>query len=119
MRVIDKENGALIGSSRYYDLDEGARQVSVGYTFISRNCWAKGYNHALKQLMLDHAFQFVDRVIFQVGRDNLRSRKAMEKLGGIYIGEETIAYVPGEPARPNVRFKIEAADWVRQAPPAR
>ncbi len=116
LRVIDQKTGDLVGSSRYYDLDEAARQVSVGYTFIARRCWASGFNRALKQLMLDHAFKFVDRVIFQVGRDNLRSRKAMEKLGGVYIGEEVVAYVPGEPASPNVRFKIDAADWARQAP---
>jgi RimJ/RimL family protein N-acetyltransferase len=86
--------------------------VSVGYTFIARKYWARGYNRALKQLMLDHAFKFVDRVIFQVGRDNLRSRKAMEKLGGVYIGEEMLAYVPGEQASPNVVFKIDKVDWL-------
>ncbi len=115
LRVIDNANGELIGSSRYYDLDAAERQVSVGYTFIARRCWALGYNRALKQLMLDHAFKFVDRVIFQVGRDNLRSRKAMEKLGGVYIGEETVAYVPGEQASPNVVFKIDKADWLARA----
>ena len=115
LRVIDNVNGELIGSSRYYDLDEGERKVSVGYTFITRRCWARGYNRALKQLMLDHAFKFVDRVTFQVGRDNLRSRKAMEKLGGVYIGEETVAYVPGEQASPNVVFKIDKADWLANA----
>jgi RimJ/RimL family protein N-acetyltransferase len=115
LRVIDNANGELIGSSRYYDLDDVQSKVSVGYTFIARRCWARGYNRALKRLMLDHAFKFVNRVTFQVGRDNLRSRKAMEKLGGIYIGEETVAYVPGERASPNVVFKIDKADWRAQA----
>lgn len=115
-RVIDNVNGELIGSSRYYDLDESMRKVSVGYTFIARRCWARGYNRALKRLMLEHAFKFVDRVTFQVGRDNLRSRKAMEKLGGVYIGEETVAYVPGEQASPNVVFKIDKADWLANSP---
>jgi RimJ/RimL family protein N-acetyltransferase len=115
LRVIDQSTGTLIGSSRYYDLDETARQVSVGYTFIARQYWARGYNGALKQLMLDHAFKFVDRVIFQVVRDNMRSRKAMEKLGGVYIGEENVAYVPGEPVSPNVRFKIDSADWATRS----
>ena len=114
LRVIDNANGELIGSSRYYDLDAAQSKVSVGYTFIARRCWARGYNRALKQLMLDHAFKFVNRVTFQVGRDNLRSRKAMEKLGGIYIGEETVAYVPGERASPNVVFKIDKGDWRAQ-----
>jgi RimJ/RimL family protein N-acetyltransferase len=113
-RVIDNANGELIGSSRYCDFDAAQRHVSVGYTFIARKCWARGYNLALKTLMLDHAFRFVDRVLFQVGVDNWRSRKAMEKLGGIYIGEQAVSYF-GEPARPNVIFKIDAANWAGRA----
>ena len=60
--------------------------------------------------MLDHAFKFVDRVTFQVGKENWRSRRAMEKLGAVYLGEEAVSYY-GEAAKPNVIFKIDAADW--------
>ena len=45
-----------------------------------------------KLLMLDHALQFVDRVIFHVGSQNIRSRKAMEKLGAVTIREVEVAY---------------------------
>jgi RimJ/RimL family protein N-acetyltransferase len=114
-RVFDNGNGELIGSSRYYDFNEAQRQVAIGYTFIARSRWGGNYNRALKTLMLDHAFRFVDRVIFHVGVDNWRSRKAMEKIGGIYIGEEPVAYV-GEPSRPNAVFKIDAADWANRSP---
>jgi RimJ/RimL family protein N-acetyltransferase len=112
-RVIDQLTGELIGSSRYYDLNETQRKVSIGYTFLARSHWGSHYNRALKTLMLDHAFRCVDQVIFQVGIHNWRSRKAMEKLGGIYLGEELVSYT-GEPARPNVIFSIHAADWARQ-----
>jgi RimJ/RimL family protein N-acetyltransferase len=112
LRVIDNTNGALIGSSRYYDYDAAKRQVSVGYTFIARSHWARHFNRALKVLMLDHAFKFVDRVTFQVGKENWRSRKAMEKLGAHYLGEEAVSYY-GEAAKPNVIFKIDAADWAK------
>jgi len=60
--------------------------------------------------MLDHAFRFVDRVVFHVGANNLRSRRAMEKLGGILIGEEAIAYY-GERSNQNVIYQIEKAQW--------
>jgi len=111
LRVFDNTNGELIGSSRFYDLDEAQSKISVGYTFIARSRWARNFNRALKQLMLNHAFKFVNRVTFQVGRDNWRSRKAMEKLGGVYIGEEIVAYVPGEQANSNVIYKIDSSDW--------
>ncbi len=113
-RVIDNKNAELIGSSRYCNYDEAKRQIDIGYTFIARSRWARQYNLALKTLMLDHAFKFVDRVTFKVGINNWRSRKAMEKLGGIYIGEEAVSY-SGEPAHPNVVFKIDAADWANRA----
>jgi RimJ/RimL family protein N-acetyltransferase len=109
-RVIDNINGELIGSSRYCDHEPAKRQISIGYTFIARTRWGKPYNRALKTLMLDHAFKFVDRVTFKVGINNWRSRKAMEKLGGVYIGEESVSY-SGEPSHPNVVFAIDAADW--------
>jgi RimJ/RimL family protein N-acetyltransferase len=112
-RVMDNTNGELIGSTRYCDHDETKRQISVGYTFIARSRWGRRFNHALKTLMLDHAFQYVDRVNFQVGVNNWRSRKAMEKLGSIYIGEQLVSY-SGEPAHPNVVFKIDAAEWANR-----
>ncbi len=112
-RVIDNANGELIGSSRYSNYEEARRQIDIGYTFIARSRWARHYNRALKTLMLDHAFKYVDRVIFKVGINNWRSRKAMEKLGGIYIGEQSVSY-SGEPSHPNVIFKIDAADWAKR-----
>jgi RimJ/RimL family protein N-acetyltransferase len=109
-RVLDNATGALIGSSRYYDLDEAQRAVAIGYTFIARSHWGGHYNRALKTLMLEHAFKFVDRVIFHVGAGNLRSRKAMEKLGGVLIGEVAMSY-HGEASHPNVIYKIDRIGW--------
>jgi RimJ/RimL family protein N-acetyltransferase len=40
----------------------------------------------LKQLMLAHAFKFVENVVFYVGENNIRSQKATEKIGGIRSG---------------------------------
>ena len=71
-RIIDNINGELIGSSRYCDYEEAKRQISIGYTFIARSRWARNYNRALKTLMLDHAFKYVDRVTFKVGINNWR-----------------------------------------------
>ncbi len=112
-RIIDNTDGELIGSSRYCDYEAALRQISIGYTFIARSRWARHYNRALKTLMLDHAFKYVDRVTFKVGVSNWRSRKAMEKLGGIFLGEEMVSY-SGEPSHPNVVFKIDAADWANR-----
>jgi RimJ/RimL family protein N-acetyltransferase len=55
--------------------------------------------------MLDYAFQFVDVVIFHVGAVNIRSQKAMEKIGAVYVGEEMVAYY-GEESRKNIIYQI-------------
>jgi RimJ/RimL family protein N-acetyltransferase len=115
--VLDAQTGELIGSSRYYDLDEARGVVCIGYTFIARNRWGRQYNRALKTLMLDHAFRFVNRVHFHVGAGNLRSRRAMEKLGGILIGEVAMSYGHGEAVNPNVIYEITKEKW--HANPAR
>lgn len=57
------------------------RQVEVGYTFLARKCWGLGFNHEMKGLMLNHAFQHVDRVVFFIGEGNLRSQKAILNIG--------------------------------------
>ena len=100
----------VIGSSRFYDLDEAAGTVAIGYTFLARRCWGGGYNRAMKQLMLDHAFVHVGRVIFHVGEDNRRSRIAMERLGAVHAGTVSVAYY-GESPKINVIYTIERDAW--------
>lgn len=80
--VRDHATGAIIGSSRYTNYDPEQRRVEIGFTFLTRPYWGRGANTELKRLMIEHAFRFVDVVEFVVGVNNLRSRLAMEKLGG-------------------------------------
>ena len=60
--------------------------VEIGWTFLARAYWGGTYNAELKRLMLDHAFRFVERVLFVVGVTNFRSQKAVEKIGGVRVG---------------------------------
>jgi RimJ/RimL family protein N-acetyltransferase len=108
--IADATSGETIGSSRFYDLDETAGSVAIGYTFLSRSYWGGATNRALKTLMLDHAFDCVARVLFHVGERNTRSRTAMERLGGVIIGKTPIAYY-GEPASTNVIYAIDRDAW--------
>jgi RimJ/RimL family protein N-acetyltransferase len=79
--VERRDTGTLIGASRYYDWEPRTRSIVVGFTFLARAHWGDGTNAELKRLMLDHAFTFADAVWFHVGEHNLRSRRAVEKLG--------------------------------------
>lgn len=83
--VIERKSGRLMGSSRYHNLDAAESEVEVGWTFLERRFWGGSYNGELKSLMLDHAFRFVDRVVFVVGENNLRSQKALQKIGAKFL----------------------------------
>ena len=81
--AIDRRTGKIIGASRYFWYGPDQGELEIGWTFLARSHWGGVYNGEMKRLMLDYAFRFVDRVIFLVGIDNVRSQKAMEKIGGI------------------------------------
>lgn len=107
--VLDR-TGQIIGCTRFYEHDPLKKEVKIGYTFFARACWGKPFNSSTKKLMLDFAFQFVDNVLFQVGANNIRSRKAMEKLGAVESGQEEVAYY-GESPKLNMIYEIRATDW--------
>jgi RimJ/RimL family protein N-acetyltransferase len=81
--VHDAASGEVIGSSRYWAYDEQLSEVEIGWTFLARSHWGGRYNGELKELMLEHAFRFVDSVVFWVGPENFRSQRAVEKIGGM------------------------------------
>src|SRR5881394_2679101 len=84
--VIDNDNQQIIGSTRFYGYDPEKSEIEIGWTFLARKYWGGRYNRELKQLMLDHAFKFVESVVLLVGENNIRSQKATEKVGGIRDG---------------------------------
>src|SRR6266404_701043 len=83
--VIDRKTQQIIGSSRYFGFEPGKREIEIGWTFLARSYWGGKYNGELKRLMLDHAFKFVESVVFLIGPTNLRSQRAVEKIGGVLI----------------------------------
>lgn len=84
--VIDSKDGHVIGSSRFHGYDKEKSEVEIGWTFLARSHWGGIYNNEMKQLMLRHAFRFVKSVIFLVGPQNLRSQRAVERIGGVRVG---------------------------------
>ena len=89
--AIDKANNKIIGTSRYHGYDEQASVVEIGWTFLATRYWGGRYNGEMKRLMLDHAFQSVDRVVFMIGTTNQRSRRAIERIGARCMGDAPIA----------------------------
>ena len=104
--IIDRKTQRIIGSTRFYGYDPEKSEIEIGWTFLARKYWGGRYNAEMKRLLLNHAFSFVESVVFFVGEDNVRSQKAMEKVGAIKIGTATRAY-GGHPPAPNLKYVIK------------
>jgi RimJ/RimL family protein N-acetyltransferase len=101
--AIDSKDGQVIGSSRFHGYDKEKSEIEIGWTFLARSHWGGIYNREMKQLMLRHAFKFVNSVIFLVGPQNLRSQRALEKIGGFRVGSR-----PDASGRDSLVYQITA-----------
>ncbi len=99
--ALDVRDGRIIGSSRFNGYAPDRSEIEIGWTFLARSHWGGVYNGEMKRLMLAHAFRFVSGVLFVVGEKNIRSVKAVEKIGGVLVGA-----APGEAGR--VVYRIAA-----------
>ena len=104
--VIDRKTQRIIGSTRFHGYEPEKSEIEIGWTFLARKYWGGRYNREMKQLMLAHAFQFVENVVFYVGENNVRSRKATEKIGAIKNGMVKKGY-GNRPPSLNVRYVIK------------
>ena len=103
--VIDRRDGRIIGTSRFDAYDQSRNEVEIGWTFLARSHWGGMYNGEMKRLMLRHAFRSVDAVVFKVHSLNLRSQRAVEKLGAARVGTEVDQRGRGE----NYILRLEAS----------
>src|SRR5215467_11974296 len=108
--AIDAKDGQVIGSSRFHGYDGERSEIEIGWTFLARSRWGGIYNGEMKQLMLRHAFRFVNSVIFLVGPENLRSQRAVEKIGGVRVGSR-----PDAGGRTSFIYQITASGFARQS----
>ncbi|MDQ3315666.1 MAG: GNAT family N-acetyltransferase [Verrucomicrobiota bacterium] len=101
--IMDAASGRVIGSSRFHGYNQSKSEVEIGWTFLARSHWGGIYNKELKQLMLEHAFRFVRSIIFLIGPQNLRSQRAVEKIGATRAGSRV-----DEHGRASFVFRITA-----------
>ena len=107
--AIERATGKIVGFSRYSQVYVGEADMEIGWTFLSRHLWGGQHNRDMKRIMLTHALASFPRVIFRVGEDNVRSRRAMEKIGGVLIPwDETITALAGICGSLPMKFTREA-----------
>jgi N-acetyltransferase len=107
--AIDSKDGRVIGSSRFHGYDEEKSEIEIGWTFLARSHWGGIYNGEMKRHMLRHAFKFVKSVIFLVGLENVRSQRAIEKIGGVRVGAR-----PDSGGRESIVYQITASAFAQE-----
>ncbi|WP_142682881.1 GNAT family N-acetyltransferase [Chitinophaga polysaccharea] len=109
-KIVDKQTGEIVGSTRMYDYNETENSILIGYTFYATQYWGKGINKAVKTMMLDYLFQFVSKVYFHIGASNIRSQIAIGRIGAEKVGEQEVAYF-GEKPKLNFVYAIDKEKW--------
>ena len=113
LTIIDKSSNRIIGSSRFKLVATAESAVEIGWSFLARNYWGGNYNKSVKKLMIDHAFGFVEDIVFYIGKDNIRSQKAVEKIGARRITETHLKHLI-KVSEKDWTYRISKADWKKR-----
>lgn len=86
--IRHKETRKLIGSTRFFEIYPADRKLEIGWTWIIKEFWGTAINLECKLLLLTFCFDILktNRVQLKTKDDNFRSRKAIEKIGGVFEG---------------------------------
>jgi len=86
--IYDKLKKAYAGSTRYGFIGWKNKVLHIGWTWIGKEFQGTGLNFQIKYLMLKYAFETLDfdKVEFRIDERNIRSRKAVEKIGATLEG---------------------------------
>lgn len=105
--IYDNKNGELAGCTRFYDYRPNESTIAIGYTFIARKYWGGEFNGAVKRLLLQYAFNYVNAVVFHIGSTNIRSQRAVEKIGGEKFREVEMD------SKVHFEYKLTKEKWAR------
>ena len=85
MVARERATGQVVGFSRFSQMFVGPDDMEIGWTFLARRLWGGAHNRDMKRSMLAHVLAQFPRALFRIAEDNPRSRRAMEKIGGVLI----------------------------------
>jgi RimJ/RimL family protein N-acetyltransferase len=82
------KDDAIIGMTRLYEINPKEKSILIGYTWYIPSVWGKVYNKECKLLLLLYIFEEMkfNRAELRVAHQNIRSQKAVEKIGAIKEG---------------------------------
>lgn len=114
--VVHLQDRAVIGSTRYLDIQRHNRGLEIGGTWYGLGYQRTAVNSEAKYLLLTHAFETLNavRVQFKTDLDNLTSQKALERIGAVREGILRNHIIrPNGTLRSSVYYSILADEWLQ------
>ena len=122
--AVLRDDGTVLGSTRYYDIDLSVPTLAIGYTWYRASVQRTHVNSACKRLLLGHAFDTLGMrtVYLHTSHHNLRSQAAIERLGAHKDGvirqhkrhkdgqlRDTVCYSILDSEWPGIRERLDAS----------
>jgi len=107
-------NDAIIGMTRLYEINPKDKRAAIGYTWYTPAVWGLVHNKECKLLLLQYLFEETgfSRAEFHVAHQNIRSQKAVQKIGGVKEGElRKYGFRNDGSVRNTVVFSIIDDEW--------
>ncbi|WP_281633991.1 GNAT family N-acetyltransferase [Flavobacterium luteolum] len=112
--IIDKATNTVAGSTRYGYLNYASQKCEIGWTWYGKEFQGTGLNQACKFELLNFGFEQIQfrRIQFSADLENIKSQKAIEKLGAVKEGVFRNNYVDSEgKSKTDVYFSIISEEW--------
>jgi RimJ/RimL family protein N-acetyltransferase len=112
--IRERETGSPLGTTRYMTISRQDRNLEIGHTWLGKRAWRTRVNTECKFLLLRHAFEELQVIRVQLKTDarNLRSRAAIERIGGKFEGIlRNHMLVRGGVVRDSAYYSILDTEW--------
>ncbi|GAA0372487.1 GNAT family N-acetyltransferase [Bacillus horti] len=86
--IFSTDTNQIIGSTRFLDISQANRNLEIGWTWYTPSVWGTQANNECKYLLLKYCFETLKTIRVQLKTDhlNVRSQKAIERIGGVREG---------------------------------
>ncbi|MFB7305160.1 GNAT family N-acetyltransferase [Heyndrickxia sporothermodurans] len=112
--IYDNKSKKIVGSTRLYNISEYNRSLEIGATWLSPTVWRTHINTESKYLLLKYCFEEMKtiRVQFKADQRNIRSQRAIERIGGVKEGIlRNHMILPDGYIRDTVYYSIIESEW--------
>lgn len=112
--IIDQATNKIVGSTRFMDIKEGHRTAEIGATWLTPAAWRTSINTNTKLVLLHYAFEVwgLQRVTIKTDAENIRSRTAIERIGGTFEGILRNHMIRKDgTSRDTAMYSIIATEW--------